>query len=87
MLTMLAAVGEMRRDLLKESTQASLARARKKGKTLGRPTHTHTTPEQRADIIARHQARQRHINKCAVSPVGGITRNSNAHCPHLKASI
>jgi putative DNA-invertase from lambdoid prophage Rac len=54
MLTMLAAVGEMERDLLVERTQAGLARAKQQGKTLGRPTKT--TDEQRAQIIAKHQA-------------------------------
>jgi putative DNA-invertase from lambdoid prophage Rac len=53
MLTMLAAVGEMERDLLVERTQAGLARAKQQGKTLGRPTKT--TDEQRAQIIAKHQ--------------------------------
>lgn len=54
MLTMLAAVGEMERDLLVERTQAGLARAKQQGKTLGRPTKT--TEAQRKDIIAKHQA-------------------------------
>lgn len=52
MLTMLAAVAEMERDLLVERTQAGLARAKKEGKTLGRPSKT--TPEQRAEIIAQY---------------------------------
>lgn len=51
MLTMLAAVAEMERDLLVERTQSGLARAKSEGKTLGRPSKT--TPEQRAEII-RH---------------------------------
>jgi putative DNA-invertase from lambdoid prophage Rac len=54
MLTMLAAVGEMERDLLVERTQAGLARAKKEGKTLGRPTRT--TNQQRAEITLRFQA-------------------------------
>ena len=37
MLTMLAAVAEMERDLLVERTQSGLARAKAEGKTLGRP--------------------------------------------------
>ncbi len=49
MLTMLAAVAEMERDLLIERTQSGLARAKSEGKILGRPTKT--TPEQRAEII------------------------------------
>lgn len=54
MLTMLAAVAEMERDLLVERTQSGLARAKAQGKTLGRPSKT--TPEQRADIKAKHAA-------------------------------
>jgi len=52
MLTMLAAVAEMERDLLVERTQSGLARAKSEGKTLGRPSKT--TPEQRAEIIAKY---------------------------------
>lgn len=48
MLTMLAAVAEMERDLLVERTQAGLARARAEGKVLGRTPKT--TPEQRQAI-------------------------------------
>lgn len=51
LLSMLAAVAEMERDLLVERTQAGLARARSEGKTLGRPSKT--TPEQRAEIRRR----------------------------------
>jgi DNA invertase Pin-like site-specific DNA recombinase len=54
MLTMLAAVAEMERDLLVERTQSGLARAKAEGKTLGRPSST--TPEQRATIAKRHKA-------------------------------
>ena len=54
MLTMLAAVAEMERDLLIERTQSGLARARAGGKTLGRPTLT--TDEQRAIMVKRHAA-------------------------------
>jgi putative DNA-invertase from lambdoid prophage Rac len=39
-LTMLAAVAEMERDLLVERTQAGLERAKSQGKVLGRPTKT-----------------------------------------------
>jgi DNA invertase Pin-like site-specific DNA recombinase len=53
MLTMLAAVAEMERDLLVERTQAGLARARSKGRTLGRPPKAN--PEQRATMVAAHQ--------------------------------
>lgn len=48
MLTMLAAIAEMERDLLVERTQAGLARAKAEGKTLGRPPKT--TDEQRREI-------------------------------------
>lgn len=54
MLTMLAAVAEMERDLLVERTQSGLARAKAEGKALGRPSST--TPEQRAAIAKRHKA-------------------------------
>jgi DNA invertase Pin-like site-specific DNA recombinase len=51
MLTMLAAVAEMERDLLVERTQSGLARARAEGKTLGRPAST--TEEQRVAMLSR----------------------------------
>jgi DNA invertase Pin-like site-specific DNA recombinase len=53
MLTMLAAVAEMERDLLVERTQSGLARAKAEGKALGRPSST--SPEQRATIAKRHK--------------------------------
>jgi DNA invertase Pin-like site-specific DNA recombinase len=53
MLTMLAAVAEMERDLLVERTQSGLARAKAEGKTLGRPAST--TEEQRALMVRRYQ--------------------------------
>jgi putative DNA-invertase from lambdoid prophage Rac len=52
MLTMLAAVAEMERDLLVERTQAGLARAKSEGKKLGRPSKT--TTMQRSEIIAKY---------------------------------
>ena len=51
MLSMLAAVAEMERDLLVERTQSGLARARAEGKTLGRPAST--TDSQRAAMVSR----------------------------------
>jgi len=51
LLSMLAAVAEMERDLLVERTQAGLARAKAEGKVLGRPSKT--TPEQRRQVLAR----------------------------------
>jgi putative DNA-invertase from lambdoid prophage Rac len=53
MLTMLAALAEMERDLLVERTQSGLARAKAEGKTLGRPPST--TAEQRSAMLKRHQ--------------------------------
>lgn len=52
MLTMLAAVAEMERDLLIERTHAGLERAKAEGKTLGRTPKT--TPEQREKIKAAY---------------------------------
>ena len=51
LLSMLAAVAEMERDLLVERTQAGLARAKAEGKTLGRPSKT--SQEQRSEIGRR----------------------------------
>ena len=51
MLTMLAAVAEMERDLLVERTQSGLARAKSEGKTLGRPTRTDEA--KRAELVAQ----------------------------------
>lgn len=56
MLTMLAAVAEMERDLIVERTQAGLARAKAEGKILGRPTKT--TPEQREAITDGYASKQ-----------------------------
>jgi len=53
MLTMLAAVAEMERDLLVERTQSGLARAKAEGKTLGRPASS--TDEQRTAMVKRYQ--------------------------------
>src|SRR3954470_20881212 len=52
MLTMLAAVAEMERDLLVERTQAGLARAKSEGKTLGR--RPSLSEHQRIEIRERH---------------------------------
>jgi DNA invertase Pin-like site-specific DNA recombinase len=53
MLTMLAAVAEMERDLLIERTRAGLERARAEGKTLGRPPKT--THKAREAMVTAHQ--------------------------------
>lgn len=49
LLSMLAAVAEMERDLLVERTQAGLARARAEGKQLGRPSKI--AQAQRTEIL------------------------------------
>jgi DNA invertase Pin-like site-specific DNA recombinase len=54
MLTMLAAVAEMERDLLIERTHAGLERAKAEGKTLGRKSKT--TPEQQQKMQADYKA-------------------------------
>jgi DNA invertase Pin-like site-specific DNA recombinase len=54
MLTMLAAVAEMERDLLVERTQSGLERAKAEGKVLGRPSKT--SDEQRQAIKVKHSA-------------------------------
>jgi putative DNA-invertase from lambdoid prophage Rac len=72
MLTMLAAVAEMERDLLVERTQAGPITAKAKGKTLGRPSKT--TPEQREEIVAKYAAgvivselsRQYHVSRAHI---------------------
>jgi DNA invertase Pin-like site-specific DNA recombinase len=69
MLTMLAAVAEMERDLIVERTQAGLARAKAEGKTLGRPAKT--TSEQREAM------RQGYVNNQSVSSLAklyGVSR-------------
>jgi putative DNA-invertase from lambdoid prophage Rac len=54
MLTKLAAVGDMERDLLVDRTQAGLAGAKKEGKTPGRPAKT--SEAQRKDILNLYRA-------------------------------
>jgi putative DNA-invertase from lambdoid prophage Rac len=71
MLTMLAAVAEMERDLLVERTQSGLARAKAEGKILGRPTST--TDEQRAAMARQHQAGE---SISALARAFGISRAS-----------
>ncbi len=69
MLTMLAAVAELERDLLVERTQAGLARAKQQGKVLGRPATT--TAEQRAEILVKHRAG---ANISELSRLYGVSR-------------
>lgn len=54
LLTMLAAVAEMERDLLIERTQSGLQRAIQEGKQLGRPSKT--SAAERQSIVAKLQA-------------------------------
>ncbi|MEE4889727.1 recombinase family protein [Pseudomonas alliivorans] len=69
LLSMLAAVAEMERDLLIERTQAGLSRARSEGRLLGRPPKL--TPKQRSEITAE-------LNKgasvSALSKLFGVSR-------------
>ena len=69
MLTMLAAVAEMERDLIVERTQAGLARAKAEGKTLGRPSKT--TPEQR-QAMAQGYANKQSVS--ALAKLYGVSR-------------
>ena len=69
MLTMLAAVAEMERDLIVERTQAGLARAKAEGKILGRPTKT--TPEQRKAMV---EAYKQKANVSFLARLYGISR-------------
>jgi DNA invertase Pin-like site-specific DNA recombinase len=69
MLSMLAAVAEMERDLIVERTQAGLARARAEGKTLGRPAKT--TAEQRAAMVKGYAGKQ---SISALARLYGVSR-------------
>ena len=69
MLTMLAAVAEMERDLIVERTQAGLARAKAEGKVLGRPAKT--TPEQRKAMV---EAYRQKANVSFLARLYGISR-------------
>lgn len=70
MLTMLAAVAEMERDLLVERTQSGLARVKAEGKTLGRPTLT-TNADRRSITEA-------HTNGVSISALARIHNLSRA---------
>src|SRR5476649_621329 len=71
MMTMLAAVAEMERDLLVERTQSGLARAKSMGKVLGRPSKT--TAGQQDKII---EMRKIGTSVSELSRVYGISRAS-----------
>ena len=79
LLTMLASVAEMERDLLIERTQAGLARAKSEGKKLGRPSKT--TPEQRAEIIRRLGAGE------SVSALARFYSISRANINSIRANV
>lgn len=87
MLTMLAAMAEMERDLLVERTQAGLARAKAQGKILGRPAST--TNEQRTKIMARHSggalisalAREYNISRASVMRIVKPSREEYEEFP------
>jgi len=84
LLSMLAAVAEMERDLLVERTQAGLARAKAEGKRLGRPTKT--TPGQRAEIREKIEkgasvsslAREYKISRASVIAIREAARAGSA---------
>ncbi len=71
MLTMLAAVAAMERDLLVERTQAGLERAKAEGKTLGRPTKT--TSEQRQEMRVKYELGE---SVSALARLYGVSRAS-----------
>ena len=71
MLTMLAAVAEMERDLIVERTQAGLARARAEGKILGR--RPKTTPEQRKAMTEGYASKQ---SVSALAKLYGVSRST-----------
>lgn len=71
MLTMLAAVAEMERDLLVERTQSGLERAKAQGKILGRPSKT--SIEQRDAIKTGHSGG---VSVSALARQYGISRAS-----------
>ncbi|WP_347814759.1 recombinase family protein [Burkholderia sp. D-99] len=79
LLSMLAAVAEMERDLLVERTQAGLARAKSEGKKLGRPSKT--TPEQRAEIMRRLGAGE------SVSALARFYSISRANVNSIRANV
>lgn len=71
MLTMLAAVATMERDLLVERTQSGLARAKAEGKTLGRPSKT--SPAQREEMKLKYAAGE---TVSALARLYGVSRAS-----------
>lgn len=70
MLTMLAAMAEMERDLLVERTQSGLARAKAEGKTLGRPALT--------TEATRRSISESHTNGISISALAKIHNVSRA---------
>jgi DNA invertase Pin-like site-specific DNA recombinase len=70
MLTMLAAMAEMERDLLVERTQSGLARAKAEGKILGRPALT--------TEATRRSISESHTNGISISALAKIHNVSRA---------
>jgi len=72
LLTMLAAVAEMERDLLVERTQAGLQRAKAQGKKLGRPAKTTDTQRKsirddlKKGVSVSQMARQHSVSRATV---------------------
>lgn len=91
LLTMLAAVAEMERDLLVERTKAGLKRAQSEGKTLGRPCKT--TQKVRMAIVAAHQAgttisalaRQHSISRATVLGIIQVAGKEHTSAPAAPA--
>lgn len=71
MLTMLAAVATMERDLLVVRTQSGLARAKAEGKALGRPSKT--SPAQREEMKTKYAGGE---SVSALSRLYGVSRVS-----------
>ncbi|MCG8991742.1 recombinase family protein [Laribacter hongkongensis] len=80
MLTMLAAVAEMERDLIRERTQAGLERAKSEGKRLGRPS---MTPEQIEAIRSARAAGEsvRNIAKRLSISTSTVQQYARPACP------
>jgi DNA invertase Pin-like site-specific DNA recombinase len=69
LLTMLAAVAEMERDLLLERIKAGLERARAEGKTLGRPHKTSQEVGFRAKRAGLQARRHRRVQPHGLRPL------------------
>jgi DNA invertase Pin-like site-specific DNA recombinase len=67
LLSVLAGVAEFERELIRDRTKAGLARARAKGKRLGRPP-------KRVDMIKARELRDEGLSYRKIAEVLGITR-------------